>query len=128
MWTLAVYLPLMIVNDVTEDDLEWECFLLLLDILLICATRLLSTDLVEAVSSYFPRMLPTPELDSKTALLGTFAKSDFKVCYCFFSYLAYRCMVVYSTYRLGPLTASWCMRMEAKNRRSLSREISGLLH
>ena len=47
MWNLAVYLPILIGNEVPKDDMEWECFLLLLDVLQICATRVLSTDLVD---------------------------------------------------------------------------------
>lgn len=47
MWNLAVYLPLMIGEQVPNDDNEWECYLLLLDILQICASRVLSCDLVD---------------------------------------------------------------------------------
>ena len=38
MWNLAVYLPLMIGDLVPESDKEWECFLLLLEILQICVS------------------------------------------------------------------------------------------
>lgn len=47
MWNLAVYLPLMIGDLVPESDKEWECFLLLLEILQICVSSVLSADLVE---------------------------------------------------------------------------------
>ena len=47
MWNLAVYLPLMIADDIPEDDREWECFLLLLNILQICVSKVISKDLVE---------------------------------------------------------------------------------
>ena len=47
MWNLAVYLPLMIGNLVPESDKEWECFLLLLEILQICVSSVFSVDLVE---------------------------------------------------------------------------------
>lgn len=47
MWNLAVYLPLMIGEQVPDGDSEWECYLLLLDILQICASRVLSFDLVD---------------------------------------------------------------------------------
>lgn len=46
MWNLAVYLPLMIGSLVPENDEEWECFLLLLNILQICVTWIVSVDLV----------------------------------------------------------------------------------
>lgn len=32
MWNLAVYLPIFIGDEIPDDD-EWECYLLLLDIL-----------------------------------------------------------------------------------------------
>ena len=44
MWNLAVYLPLMIGP---ESDKEWECFLLLLDVLQICVSSIFSVDLVD---------------------------------------------------------------------------------
>ena len=47
MWNLAVYLPLMIGEQIPDGDTEWECYLLLLDILQICASRVLSFDLVD---------------------------------------------------------------------------------
>lgn len=47
MWNLAVYFPLIIGDLVPENDSEWECFLLLLEILQICVTWVASTDLVE---------------------------------------------------------------------------------
>ena len=47
MWNLAVYLPLVIGDLVSESDEEWECFLLLLEILKICVSSVFSDDLVE---------------------------------------------------------------------------------
>ena len=47
MWNLAVYLPLLIGEQVPENDDEWECYLLLLDILQICVSRILSLDLID---------------------------------------------------------------------------------
>ena len=47
MWYLAVYLPLLIGDEIPDDDNEWECFLLLLDILQICVSRVLSIDLID---------------------------------------------------------------------------------
>lgn len=46
MWNLAVYFPLMIGNLIPDDDEEWKCFLLLLDILQICVSWIISVDLV----------------------------------------------------------------------------------
>lgn len=45
-WNLAIHLPLIIGDKIPENDLEWECFLVLLDILQICLTRILSVDLI----------------------------------------------------------------------------------
>ena len=47
MWNLAVYLPLMIGIKIPENNQEWECYLVLLDILKICLSQTLSPDLVE---------------------------------------------------------------------------------
>jgi len=47
MWNLAVYLPLMIGDMVPESNKEWECFILLLEVLQICVSTLFSVDLVE---------------------------------------------------------------------------------
>jgi len=44
MWNLAVYLPLMVGEQIPEDDNEWDCYLLLLEI---CTSRVLSVDLVD---------------------------------------------------------------------------------
>ncbi len=40
MWNLAINLPLIIGNKVPFDDENWECFLVLLDILQLCTTRI----------------------------------------------------------------------------------------
>ena len=50
MWNLAVYFPLMIGSLVPDDDEEWGCFLLLLDILQICVSWIVSTDLMGYLS------------------------------------------------------------------------------
>lgn len=39
MWNLVVNLPLMVGDLVPDADEEWECFLLLLDILQICVSQ-----------------------------------------------------------------------------------------
>lgn len=41
MWTFAVLLPLMIGDKVPEDDIRWECFLLLLEV---CTARVTSEE------------------------------------------------------------------------------------
>lgn len=51
MWNLAVYLPLMIGDKVPNGDKEWECYLVLLDILKISTSRLLSADMVHYLGS-----------------------------------------------------------------------------
>ena len=43
MWNLAIHLPLMIGDTVPLDDEKWECFLLSLDILHLCTTRIATT-------------------------------------------------------------------------------------
>ena len=47
MWNFAVYLPLMVGDQIPNDDSDWECYLLLLDILKICMARILSIDLIQ---------------------------------------------------------------------------------
>ena len=47
MWNLAVYLPLIIGDHLPDGDNEWECFLILLDVLQICMSRIQSTDLAD---------------------------------------------------------------------------------
>ena len=47
MWNLSVYLPLMIGDHIPYDDSEWECYILLLDVLHVCMARVLSVDLVQ---------------------------------------------------------------------------------
>ena len=50
MWNLAVYFPVMIGSLVPDHDEEWGCFLLLLDILQICVSCIVSTDLMGYLS------------------------------------------------------------------------------
>ena len=47
MWNLAVYLPIFIGDEIPDDDDEWECYLLLLDILKICVSCVLSVDIID---------------------------------------------------------------------------------
>lgn len=42
MWVLSVNLPLIIGDKIPEDSKEWECFLLLLDIVKLCTSRKVS--------------------------------------------------------------------------------------
>jgi len=69
MWNLAVYLPLIIGEKVPNDDNEWECHLLLLDVLQICTSRVLSHDLVDhlrvVIQCGIPRMLSRYEYNSQ---------------------------------------------------------------
>ena len=47
MWNLAVYLPLIIGDQIPYGDIKWECYIILLDILQICVSRLVSRDLIQ---------------------------------------------------------------------------------
>lgn len=47
MWNLAIHLPLMVGSKIPENNQEWECYLVLLNILKICMSRILSPDLIE---------------------------------------------------------------------------------
>ena len=51
MWVLAIHLPLMIGNNIPEDDTDWECFLTLLEILKISTARIVSKDLSNYLSA-----------------------------------------------------------------------------
>lgn len=42
MWTFCTLLPLLIGDLVPEDDTKWECFLLLLEIVKHCTSRITS--------------------------------------------------------------------------------------
>ena len=50
MWTLARNLPVMIGDLVPKDDSNWECYLLLLDILDICMAPILNEELISYLS------------------------------------------------------------------------------
>ena len=43
MWNLAINLPIMIGDEIPCGDDDWECFLLLLDILQLCTARVASS-------------------------------------------------------------------------------------
>ena len=72
MWNLGVYLPLMIRSKIPENNQEWECYLVLLDILKICISRTLSPDLIEYLEvltriylAYFHKCYPTVNIIPK---------------------------------------------------------------
>ncbi len=43
MWNLAINLPVMIGHKIPIDDDNWECFLLLIDIVRLCTSRVATT-------------------------------------------------------------------------------------
>lgn len=59
MWNLVVNLPLMVGDLVPDADEEWECFLLLLDILQICVSPVISKDLVHYLTTLIEMYLFT---------------------------------------------------------------------
>ena len=72
MWNFAVYLPLMIGDKVPEEDPMWECFLLLLEIVKYCTTRVTSEEASQYVCAlidqhhrdfrqYYPHQSFTPK-------------------------------------------------------------------
>ena len=64
MWNFAIFLPFLIGDLVPEDDPLWECFLLLLEILRICTSRVTSS----ASANYLKVLIDQHH-------------SDFKICY-----------------------------------------------
>ena len=72
MWNLAINLPLMIGEKIPKDNEHWECFLLLLDILQICTSRIASSahaGILEALvhdhHQLFTRCYPTSSIIPK---------------------------------------------------------------
>lgn len=72
MWTLSIYLPLIIGDKVPYNEPLWECFLLLLDILQIVMARVLSpglaaylADLIYDHHSMFRRCYPSTTITPK---------------------------------------------------------------
>ena len=59
MWNLVVNFPMMVGDLVPEGDNEWECFLILLEILQICVTWISSADLVEYLKVLIEAYLST---------------------------------------------------------------------
>ncbi len=69
MWALAINLPLMIGDQIPQDNEKWECFLMLLDILQLCIPS--REDLQKMHYNY------------GTALCGTLSSADNKVHFSF---------------------------------------------
>ena len=65
MWNFAVYLPLMVGDQIPNDDSDWECYLLLLDILKICMARILSIDLIQMYLRLFRKCYPEANIIPK---------------------------------------------------------------
>lgn len=72
MWNLAINLPLIIGDKVPCDNKLWECFLLLLDILQFCTSRISSAaqaGIIEALvhdhHQIFTRCYPTASIIPK---------------------------------------------------------------
>ena len=133
MWNLGVSLPLMIRDLILHADEEWECFLLLLEVLQICVSPVISADLVayltmliEMYLSAFRKCYPAKNIIPKQHFMTHFPSQtlyapthslNLQLLLYHVSYSVHKeiCMYVYT--RLGPLTMSWCMHMEANFKR-----------
>ena len=80
MWILTTYLPLLIGDRVPPDTDQWECFLLLLEILYVCTARLTSKDLsqylaglVEEHHRQFRRCYPSVPFTPKLHVMVHFS-------------------------------------------------------
>ena len=131
MWNLAISLPLMIGDTVPPTDDKWECFLLLLDILQFCTTRVATSahaGILEALifdhhhlfsrcyteASIIPKMHYMVHFPQQITRFAAYIQlcNPF-VCYCFNAVaFTHNCILMYRT---GPLINTCCMRMEAKN-------------
>lgn len=103
MWNLAVSLPLMVGDLVPHTDEEWECFLLLLDVLQICVSPVVSVDLVayltlliEMYLSAFHKCYPAKNIIPKQHYMTHFPSQILKyVCaYVMCSTFILPCMVL----------------------------------
>ena len=72
MWVLSVNLPLLIGNKIPEISEEWECFLLLLDIVKLCTSRSASKShvgylevLIHSHHQLFVKCYPTARITPK---------------------------------------------------------------
>ena len=122
MWILSINLPLMIGDLIPTDDEMWECFLLLLDILQLCTTRVASRDqagyLEALISMHHQRFIscyPLATMTPKMHYMVHFPQQITRL-------IRLRCIIIsiiiikYCHHRTGPLINTWCMRMEAKNK------------
>lgn len=101
MWTFATILPLLIGDKIPLENPQWECFLLLLQISKLCTAKVIS-----------------PGLSAYLSALVEQHHQEFKLCYPGVSLtpkMHYMVHLPSEMLRVGPLIASWCMRMEAKN-------------
>ena len=117
-WTFAIILPLLIGHKIPVDDLHWECYLLLLQILQYSTARVSSlssslylTALISQHHQIFVTCYPGVKLIPKMHYLIHFPQ---QICR-YIMYFNYLPVKTHVTNRLGPLVTSWCMRMEAKN-------------
>ena len=88
IWHLAIYLPLISGDKVPENNKEWECFILLLEILRICMSRVISPNLVdylrELISIYlitFSECYPTMNIIPKQHYMIHFPSQILKYVY-----------------------------------------------
>ena len=117
MWALAINLPMMIGDRVPPTEEKWECFLLLLDILQLCTTRVASSAqagylaaLVFDHQHQFIRCYPGVSVIPKIHYMVHFPKQILR----YVSVTIIKTALKY-TYRTGPLINTFCMRMEGKN-------------
>ena len=119
MWTFSTLLPLIIGDLVPNDDQRWECFLLLLEIVKHCTSRVTSPKaavivavLVDQHHQSFRKCYPGTNITPKMHYMVHFLEQLLRFA------IMYNAVIVYiSTFysRTGPMVVSWCMRMEAKN-------------
>ena len=128
MWVLAIHLPLMIGNNIPEDDTDWECFLTLLEILKISTARIVSKDLSNYLSALitnhhqlFTKCYPDSSITPKMHFMVHFPSQMMRYYnYCLWLINTDLCNHAFSIScslicKIGPLVSVWCMRMEAKN-------------
>lgn len=121
MWNLAINLPVMMGDRVPVEDANWECFLLLLDILQFCTARVSSSahaGILEALihnhHELFIRCYPDSPVTPKMHYMVHFPNQIIRYVG-FYCHIPIRCTKLLPYNRTGPLISTWCMRMEAKN-------------
>ena len=120
MWTFASLLPLIIGDLVPEDEPHWECYLLLLQVVKHCTSRITSAmssaivaALVDQHHQSFKACYPGVMLTPKMHYMVHFPRQLLRLVQ--WKLVLIRIMVQFLIFRIGPLVISWCMRMEAKN-------------